>query len=564
MCQPVLVLSQATCTGQFEAISASDFVANLAPGWNLGNSLDSFPNEDSWNNPAVVETTFDDAKAAGFKSVRIPVTWAYHFTGTSNEGDSPSWTVDPAWIERVYDVVDMVTSRGLYAIVNVHHDSALWADYTASNANLTMIEEKFYRLWYQIGEKFACKSSFLAFEPINEPRGESDAYIAQLLKLHEIFLRAINDAGGFNSQRIVTLSGPGQDIGRTIESFEGPSSDFSNPYALQVHYYAPYDFTSAAWGKTIWGSEVDIALLNSTFARLRNRFPDIPVIIGEWLVSPVHSEPAAMWRYYDLLARTSLEYGFAPIVWDTGNDILNRATHALFDATSIDIHLHALEGIENSLPDSTTDNSSTSQFSSAFAFHRIGDVIEDQTLPFSFNGNTVTSIIIDDEVLSQGSDYSIVNNGIKFHSSFLSSYFESSNAVGVQAIASVTFSAGATIPIQLVLWDSPTVPVSSSVATVGSEVPVTVNWKGFGRPAAVAAFKADGTPLVEEWTIYLPPLGRGRTIFGAQWTWNWGQDGITITAGAAQAVVEAGQSATFMIESYPRVEGNHVNYTLTI
>lgn len=106
----------AVCTGTFSAISASDFVSNLHPGWNLGNTLDAVPDEGSWNNVPVVASTFDTAKAAGFKGVRLPVTWAYHFTGSS-----PDWTVDPTWLQRVSDVVDMIVARGLYAIVDVHH-----------------------------------------------------------------------------------------------------------------------------------------------------------------------------------------------------------------------------------------------------------------------------------------------------------------------------------------------------------------------------------------------------------------------------------------------------------
>ena len=64
--------STAVCTGSFNAISASDFVANLHPGWNLGNTLDAVPDEGSWNNSPVEESTFDTVKAAGFKSIRIP------------------------------------------------------------------------------------------------------------------------------------------------------------------------------------------------------------------------------------------------------------------------------------------------------------------------------------------------------------------------------------------------------------------------------------------------------------------------------------------------------------
>lgn len=133
----------------------------------------------------------------------------------------------------------MVTERGLYTIVNVHHDSRLWADLTQQGAVWSLIEEKFYRLWYQIGAHLACKSSLVAFEAINEAPGETTEVAVELLRLNDIFLQAINDAGGFNPQRVVSLSGPGQDLERTIEHFQPPDSSYSNPYLLQVHYYLP-------------------------------------------------------------------------------------------------------------------------------------------------------------------------------------------------------------------------------------------------------------------------------------------------------------------------------------
>ena len=111
-------MAQATtvCSGTFSTISAAEFVSNLHPGWNLGNNLDAVPDEGSWNNMPVVASTVDTIKDAGFRSVRLPVTWAYHFTG-----GSPNWTVDPAWLQRVSDVVDMIVARGIYAIVDVYH-----------------------------------------------------------------------------------------------------------------------------------------------------------------------------------------------------------------------------------------------------------------------------------------------------------------------------------------------------------------------------------------------------------------------------------------------------------
>lgn len=155
--------------------------------------------------------------------------------------------MDASWLQRVSDVIDMVTSRGLYTIVNVHHDSLLWADVTVSGANITMIQEKFYRLWYQIGTKLACKASLVAFEAINEPPGTTDAHATELANLNGIFLKAINDAGGFNSQRVVTLCAPGDAILTTFQWFQKPSSTYTNPYALQVHYYLPCKLSVQTW-----------------------------------------------------------------------------------------------------------------------------------------------------------------------------------------------------------------------------------------------------------------------------------------------------------------------------
>jgi endoglucanase len=181
-----------------------------------------------------VGSTFDDAKRAGFKSVRIPVTWAYHFTS-----QAPDWTVDAAWLQRVSDVVDMVTSRGMYAIVNVHHDSWTWADLTSASTNVTELEQRLGKLWLQIGTKLACKSEMVAFEPINEIPGTTAEHGAIVNRLNDIFLQSINDAGGHNAKRVVTLVGAGEDGVKTSQWFKKPDTKFKNPWGIQYHYYSP-------------------------------------------------------------------------------------------------------------------------------------------------------------------------------------------------------------------------------------------------------------------------------------------------------------------------------------
>lgn len=161
------------------------------------------------------------------------MTWTHHFLA-----EAPDYKVDPVWLQRVSDVIDMVTSRDMYVLVNVHHDSWEWADVTQPGANYTQIEDKFYKLWYQIGTKLACKSSLLAFEPINEPPGTTAAHAAELTKLENLFLQAISDAGGFNPERVVTLNGPQMNSDLTSQYFV-PPTNITNPWAIQYHYYSP-------------------------------------------------------------------------------------------------------------------------------------------------------------------------------------------------------------------------------------------------------------------------------------------------------------------------------------
>ncbi|PKY08639.1 endoglucanase B [Aspergillus campestris IBT 28561] len=549
------------CPGSFEDISAADYVANLHPGWNVGNTLDAVPDEGSWNNPAVEAATFDQAKSAGFKSIRLPVTWADHFSG-----ESPDWTVDEAWIQRVADVVDMITSRDLYTIVNVHHDSWKWADVTAEGANMTVIEERFYRLWYQIGTKLGCTSNLVAFEPINEPPCNDEKDAAEINKLNDIFLKAINDAGGFNAQRVVTLVGGGEDSVKTSQWFEAPTG-YSNPFAIQFHYYSPYDFIFSAWGKTIWGSDADKDAVTTDFKLLRNNFTKIPLVLGEFDASPTNTEPAARWKYSDHLARTAAAHNVSYILWDNGLDHLDRKSGVWRDPVSISILNNPDTGVSNSLPDSTQDAATTTQQSSAYIFHQSGAKVTSQSLPFILNGNALQTIKLSNgTALKPNTDYTLTDSKLTFPASFLSRFFSATTAPGVRATLSLSFSAGAPSRIQLVQWDKPVLKKESAAASAvaGSDLPIPVTWKGLAKPAAVKALTKDGTYLVDDWTEYLGPLQQARATYSNHW--NWDATNVILTADAIDAVVAAKQDTVFTFEFFPRVEGgaNSVNFTLTV
>ncbi|KAJ4286290.1 hypothetical protein N0V90_013324 [Kalmusia sp. IMI 367209] len=549
------------CTGTFTPVSASAFVQAMNPGWNLGNTLDAVENEGDWNNPPVVATTFDDIKTAGYKGVRLPVTWAYHFTTSS-----PSWTVDAAWLQRVSDVVDMITSRGFYTIVNVHHDSWVWADVSASGANLTMIEEKFYRLWYQIGTKLACKGSQVAFEPINEPPGTTAEHGAELNKLNGIFLQAISDAGGFNAQRVVTLVGAGEDSIKTSQWFKRPDAKYKNPWAIQYHYYSPY---------------ADKAALDADFAAIRGNFTDVPLIIGEWDASPVATETAARWKYFDcesaclecfetesnfgssiVLIRTAAKYNTATVLWDNGADHLDRATHQWRDPTALAILTNAAAGKTNSLPDSTTDGSATTQSSSAYVYHKAGAAVTDATVPYLFNGNTLSSIknAKTGTALTRGTDYSTSSSAITLTSAYLKTII-TSTTTGSLLNLTLTFSSGAPTTLNILQYATPTLgSTTAKLPATSADLSIPITWKGQNRPAAVKAIKSDAGILIDDWTQYLGPLQQGRLTYSGQWDW----DANNVYAPVLDAVRSAGKTTTFTFEFYPREPENVANFTLTV
>ncbi|KAF1941519.1 endoglucanase D precursor [Clathrospora elynae] len=549
-----------TCptSSKFSPTTASKFFANINPGWNVGNTLDAIETEGSWNNPPVVGSTFDDAKKAGFKSIRIPITWAYHFTS-----QSPDWKVDEKWLQRVSDVVDMVVQRDMWVVVNVHHDATTWADLTNAETNVTAVEERLGKLWKQIGTKLACKGEKVAFETINEIPGTTPEHGKEVNRLNNIFLQAINDAGGFNSQRVVTLVGAGEDGAKTSQWFEKPDAKFKNPWGIQYHYYSPYDFVFQAWGKTTWGSDADKASLEADIAAVRGNFTDIPLMIGEWAVSPTATETAARWRYFDFFIRTTSKYNTSTILWDNGADFLDRATHLWRDPVVMDIYRNAVKGIANALPDSTTDGTATKQESSAYIYHKKNETVANVTLPFFFNGNKLSKISLGSKQLASGKDFTVSGEKITFSAAYLRTILTPTSPLGPLANLTLAFNSGAALTVNILQYSIPTLSsTTSALPAAGTDLLIPITWAGQNRPAAVKAVKSDGTFLVDDWTQYLGPLQQARMTYNSQWDWT--TEGLLIKAAALDVVRSGGKSTTFTIEFYPREEGNSVEYVVTV
>ena len=89
----------------------------MSPGWNLGNSFDGAPTETSYGNPAPSQTLINAVHAAGFKTLRLPVTWTNHI------GGGPTYTIDSAWMGKVKQTAQWAIDAGMYVFVNTHHEA---------------------------------------------------------------------------------------------------------------------------------------------------------------------------------------------------------------------------------------------------------------------------------------------------------------------------------------------------------------------------------------------------------------------------------------------------------
>ena len=128
-------------------ITAQAAILKMQRGINIGNTFDAPPGETAWGNPAVEDYYFDDYVTAGFTAIRIPVTWDQH------TGASAPYTIDEAFISRVEQVVDWGLGRGLFILVNAHHESWIKHDTSAGNV------DRFAAIWTQMATRFKVFSS---------------------------------------------------------------------------------------------------------------------------------------------------------------------------------------------------------------------------------------------------------------------------------------------------------------------------------------------------------------------------------------------------------------------
>jgi endoglucanase len=332
-------------------------------GWNLGNHFDAYynhssagnlynyPSETVWGGIPATPQTFVGVKAAGFRTVRIPVTWLNMI------GPAPDYAIDEAWISRVYEVVRYAHDAGLYVIINTHHDENHgddhWLDIKGASGSSSLnqsIKEKITGVWTNIANYFKDCGDWLIMEGFNELNdggwGWSADFRANPYKQTEIlndwnqvFVDAVRATGGNNATR--WLGVPTYAANPEFTKYFTMPSDPAGKIMLSVHFYDPSDYTIGdqqyeQWGHTAQAGKKanggDEDHVKSVFGKLKENYVSkgIPVYIGEFGCS-LRTKGTTAYNFYlyylEYVVKAARDYGMPCILWDNGANGVGKEQH---------------------------------------------------------------------------------------------------------------------------------------------------------------------------------------------------------------------------------------------
>lgn len=326
---------------------------NMAIGWNLGNTLDAtagdneytrgLNTETAWGMPKTTKAMITAVKNAGFKTIRIPVSWHDHITDSN-------YTIDSAWMARVKEVVDYAYSQNMCVIINVHHDNFSISDissnygYALSTDSSIQTKSKAYlqKVWTQIATTFATYDQKLVFELLNEPRDvggkvwgnewwisdNNATTINSIITAYEqTSLGAIRAVSGNENRYLMAPAYAGSS--GWVTKYSLPTDTASDKLILSFHAYSPYNFAMSGSDTTF--TESHKSELNSMFSKVHNAFPKIGIVIGEASCTNKGNlaEREKWFTYYFGTAYST--YGMPTVLWDNMVETVDCAENNPYD-----------------------------------------------------------------------------------------------------------------------------------------------------------------------------------------------------------------------------------------
>jgi endoglucanase len=343
--------------------SAVELAGRVTLGWNMGNTLEAIGGETAWGNPRISAELVQLIKDSGFDAIRLPAAWNQY-------ADPATAAIDPAWLDRVKEVVQLCLDHDLVTILNIHWDGG-WLENNVTVAKQAENNARQRAFWEQIATHLRDFDERLLFASANEPHVQNATQMEVLLSYHQTFIDAVRATGGRNAFRVLVVQGPLTDIELTRSLMTRmPDDTLPGRLMAEVHFYTPFNFTlmdsDQSWGKMAyyWGEGYHSATdptrnaewgeedwVDTLFGWMKARFVDegIPVVLGEYSAMRRSSLPRAQREphlasrayYHEYVTRRANELGLLPFYWDNGgtgnhaSGIFNRHTRTVFDTATM-------------------------------------------------------------------------------------------------------------------------------------------------------------------------------------------------------------------------------------
>ncbi len=366
----VIKTAEAANTSTFEDLSQDEIVVAMGAGWNLGNSMEAssngVPSETAWNNPTITQGTFAAVKAAGFDTVRIPVSYLSYLQADSSA--EYGYSVNDSWMARIKEVVDMAIAEDLYVIINVHGDgynSVNGAWLLCNSSDQTTIVQKYKALWQDVANNFKDYDEHLIFESMNEEFDGTNyttyiaSYYDNIMTYNQAFVDVIRATGGNNAKRWLMVPGWNTNINCTVDEYFYPPVDSKNRIMISVHFYDPYFFSHDAGSNNqyVWPAGDEWATetyIKNQFKSMYSRYSvsGYPIVVGEFGCVDKSSSDSSNQASRELWTKTVVKYaatyGCVPVWWDNGDAfaLINRSQNTVKDSNA--------QGIINAIKEGMT------------------------------------------------------------------------------------------------------------------------------------------------------------------------------------------------------------------
>lgn len=327
-----------------------EFAKDMEIGWNLGNALDAsscgdwaynegLKMEYSWlpHKQATSRELIKAVRTAGFKTIRIPISWHNHMDKTDS-----NYKIKDYWMNRVKEIVDWAIEEDMYVIINIHHDNltedeiksnpgfCLSKDTSIQNTSISYIE----KVWAQIAETFKNYDYHLVFEVLNEPRcvgsdfewgfwgdnaGKEKDYCKIITKYEQAGLDVIRNSGGNNAERFVMVPGYAANPSYSLpENYTMPTDSTANKLILATHAYTPTGFALNG-DKTDYNKNKSYieSSINGVFDDLKKYYTTkgTGVVMGEASASDKENT-ASREKWATYYFKKAKETGIPVVLWD--------------------------------------------------------------------------------------------------------------------------------------------------------------------------------------------------------------------------------------------------------